>query len=93
MESENEKNLHSPQNRQAEVGEVVQIRPTDDAGPFGGCFLIVEKVKKWGVQGAIFVPTPEGPTVAYYRCTHDQYLVIGDAVFTPQFGEYGIKII
>ncbi|MGH9146680.1 MAG: hypothetical protein ACRD1Q_08225 [Vicinamibacterales bacterium] len=50
-----------------EVGDVVQIDPTLD-GRFGGCFLLVTKVRSWGVAGYVVMP---GKGAVYHRIDTD----------------------
>lgn len=68
--------------------DIVQIKPETDP-VFGSCMLTVLKVKAWGVQGYVSVPTSEGVREAYYRCKHTDYVNTGGStpyipdVFTP----------
>ena len=57
------------------VGDVVQIRPNEREN-FGGCFMVVEEVKSWGLMGYCQVPAGG---VAYYRVRAPDYYRIGRA--------------
>lgn len=60
----------------ATQGDVVQICP--ESNPvFGGCMLIVEEVKTWGVKGYVAIPASPLPQSAYLRVKHDDYEVVG----------------
>jgi hypothetical protein len=58
-----------------QINDVMQIDPAHD-GMFGGCFMIVTEVKKWGVQGYVQIP---GKGQAYYRCAWENCYLIGNA--------------
>jgi len=58
-----------------EANDVVQIVPEHE---WGGCFLLVTKVKSWGIQGYVQVPL-NGQ--AYIRLKHEDYVKIGKAEF------------
>lgn len=66
-------------------GDVVQIDPAHGL-MWGGCFLLVEEVKSWGVQG--FVPMPERadkpPGCAHLRVPWKHMELVGTAVFVPR---------
>lgn len=64
-------------------GDVVQVDPGHDQW-FGGCLLVVEEIKPWGVQGYVSVPSPGGPGRAYYRCPNGQFAFVGRAVWFPE---------
>jgi hypothetical protein len=55
------------------VGDVVQIDPTHDVR-FGGCFLVVTKVRAWWVAGYVTIP---GGREVYYRIDIDAIARIG----------------
>lgn len=59
-------------------GDVVQINKYSDE-VFGGCFLVVEKTRPWGVQGYVQTPSNEGETLAYYRAGNGKFKKIGRA--------------
>lgn len=63
------------------VNDVVQINPAHDAR-FGGCFLLVEEVKSWGVLGFVQIPgNAEQGGQAYYRLPWNGGDYVGKAVF------------
>ena len=65
-----------------EVGMVIQIDPSLD-GHFPACFMVVSEVKgTWGVMGYIEIPGEDG--VAWYRCSHENYEVVGWATWTAE---------
>lgn len=73
----------------ASIRDVVQINPESQLAPndgfFAACFMIVEEIKEWGVQGYIFAPNgPRGkdPGRAYYRAKWDDIEHVGRAVWT-----------
>jgi hypothetical protein len=41
--------------------------------------MTVEGVKSWGVTGYVTVPDKEKAKAAFYRCAHENFLVIGRA--------------
>lgn len=57
------------------VGYVVQIDPMHDTH-FGGCFMVVEEMKAWGIKG--FVKGP-GAGLYPYRVAYDAIKPIGPA--------------
>ena len=59
------------------IGDVVQIHPASD-DRFGGCLMIVEKIKSWGYQGYVAIPGEDGP-VAYYRVDKENAERVGRA--------------
>ena len=59
---------------------MVQIDPTHDPR-FGGCFMLVEEVKSWGVQGFVKLPA-QGD--AYYRVPFEHCMRIGTAEWVPE---------
>jgi len=62
------------------VGDVVQIDPAHDE-KFGGCFMLVEEVKGWGLVGFVQVP---GSGRAYYRVPYEKCFQIGMAQWAPE---------
>jgi hypothetical protein len=58
-----------------ELNDVVQIDPKH-ANVFGGSFMIVTEIYKWGVQGYVQIP---GKGQAYYRCRYEYLSRIGAA--------------
>jgi hypothetical protein len=60
-----------------ERGDIIQIRP--DAH-WGGCLLLVEEVKSWGIQGYVEIPMKGR---AYLRVPHEDYEIVGRASWVP----------
>jgi hypothetical protein len=58
-------------------GDIVQI--TDQQERWFQALLVVEEVRRWGVQGHALVPGPNGVQRAYYRVAHDRYQLVGTA--------------
>lgn len=58
------------------VGSVIQVKETVPA--WGGCLMIVQEVKEWGVQCYMRLPGREMKTT-YLRLNHSEYYVIGEA--------------
>lgn len=56
-------------------GSIIQIDPDYDE-LFGGCLMIVTEEKPWGAQGYFDVP---GKGRAYYRCKHENGVLVGNA--------------
>ena len=69
--------------RAFKAGDVVQLDPQLDT--FGGCFLVVTDVYKWGVMGYVTVPGKDG--VAYYRAEYGMLQYIGHAEWVVGDGE------
>lgn len=67
-----------------QVGSVVQIDPEHDP-KFGGCFMVVDELKSWGVQGYVQIPGHRGGQ-AYYRCPFESMAFIGQAEWEIQHG-------
>jgi len=66
----------------AQVDDVIQIAPEHD-DVFGGTFAIVQEVKGWGVSlCSVAVP---GKGMAYFRVPHGRYVVVGRAMWSPEF--------
>lgn len=61
-----------------QANDVVQIIPTHK---WGGCFVLVTEVKKWGIQGFVQIPM-QGQ--AYIRLNLGEYEKIGTAIFIPR---------
>ena len=59
------------------VGSVIQVKETIPA--WGGCLMIVDEVKEWGVQAGMRLPNREMRTT-YLRLNHSEYYYIGEAV-------------
>lgn len=63
-------------------GDVIQI--TDQAHPWYPALLIVDEVKRWGVQAYVVVPKSndgnQWPSLAYNRLTYDQIAQVGPAL-------------
>ncbi len=60
------------------LGDVVQIVPEYNER-FAGCFMVVDEVKPWGVQG--YVQNAGIVGQAWFRCAWDGMQFIGHAVF------------
>ena len=58
------------------VGSVIQVKETVPA--WGGCLMIVQEVKDWGVQCYMRLPAREMQTT-YLRLNHSEYYLIGSA--------------
>tara|TARA_R100001086_G_C11777443_1_gene242650 strand:- start:100 stop:333 length:234 start_codon:yes stop_codon:yes gene_type:complete len=56
------------------VGDVVQIKPEHDE-VFGGCLMVVTDPRAWGAQGYVSIPQSGGATVAYYRCSTENFVL------------------
>lgn len=59
------------------VGSVIQVK--EDIPAWGGCLMIVDEVKQWGVQVYMRIPGGRGVKTAYLRLRHDEYYYIGEA--------------
>lgn len=59
------------------VGTVIQVKETIPA--WGGCLMIVDEVKEWGVQASMRLPQKE-MRVTFLRLNHSEYYVIGDSM-------------
>lgn len=55
--------------------DIVQIVPEHN---WGGCLLVVDEVKSWGIQGYVEIPL-KGQ--AYIRIKNGEFEVVGRAVF------------
>lgn len=79
----------SGQQRQIQVGDVVQINPETGKQMFAGCFMIVTEVKSWGVQGAIACPQAGSPGQAFFRANYADIVLVGAAPFrfAEDFGD------
>ena len=60
--------------------------PEHDPGRFGGCFLVVTEVKRWGVQGYV-TPLPNEGGQAFYRVAFDKIVRIGRAEWALDRGD------
>ena len=58
------------------VGSVIQVKETIPA--WGGCLMIVDEVKQWGVQCYMRIPGRKIQT-ATLRLNHSEYYYIGEA--------------
>lgn len=58
------------------VGSVIQVKETVPA--WGGCLMIVEEVKKWGVTALMRIPGREMKTT-FLRLNHSEYYYIGES--------------
>ena len=61
------------------AGDVVQIKPEHD-DVFRGCLMVITEPRAWGAQGYISIPKPSsegGATVAYYRCSSENFIKRG----------------
>jgi hypothetical protein len=61
----------------AERGDVIQIAPDKH---WGGCLLIVDEVRDWGVQAFVEIPLRGR---AFLRVPHEDYEVVGKAPWVP----------
>lgn len=59
-------------------GDVVQVSPEHDER-FAACFLVVDEVKSWGVEGYVQNAGTEGQ--AWYRCPWEGMEFVGHAAF------------
>lgn len=65
------------------AGDVVQINPdlaaTENNLMFAGCFMVVQEIRTWGVQGYVLIPRDRKtwPGAAYYRAKWDQIKLVG----------------
>jgi hypothetical protein len=59
------------------AGDIVQLAPDSDA-TYGGCLMIVEKPKVWGVQGYILLPRGER---LYWRAEWNEFALVGKCVW------------
>lgn len=64
--------------RTLEQGDVVQLDP-DHYDMFGGCLVIVDEPKEWGMQGYVLIPIERGkfPARAYIRATWEHMEFVG----------------
>lgn len=64
---------------------VVQINEKSPDVMWQGCFVQVDEVKTWGVQGWVNIPQTKGEPSgnAYIRLNWDQIDYIGQAVMVP----------
>jgi hypothetical protein len=71
--------------RKVKVGDVVQLDPDLVRNKsLAACFMVVEEVKDWGVQGYIRVPgeTRDAfPRRAYYRADHTEFEIVGSTIW------------
>jgi hypothetical protein len=71
--------------RELQVGDVVQIDPTKEGCFFRGALMIVTEPKSWGAQG--YFPAEftreEMPKRAYYRASWAEMEYVGSAVWIP----------
>lgn len=69
-------------------GDVVQLDPTQtDNTAFAGCFLTVEEVKTWGIQGFVQALGESRDSIgsrAYYRAEWGTFMKIGKAEWVPK---------
>jgi hypothetical protein len=62
------------------VGDVIQLDPAAHEA-FGGCLLIVEEVRTWGLVAAALIPQGGGPAHAPYRVAWGAFARIGPAAW------------
>jgi hypothetical protein len=68
-----------------EVGDVVQIDPTLEDSFFGGCFMLVTKLKSFGAMGFIAMPGKRGMLEqAYYRAKWEEMELVGKATWVSR---------
>jgi len=73
------------ENRDLEIGDVVQIKP-ESHERFGGCFMVVTVPTAYGAQGYIVVPGEKG--VAYHKCAFGDIEFVGRAKWVlKQYGK------
>ena len=63
------------------VNDVIQVNDSIPNSSWIGCLMIVSEVKNWGVIAYLRVPTQGN---AYLRLRHNEYEVIGKAVFVSK---------
>jgi len=67
-------------------GSVVQLSPEDCGNPmFGGCFLLVDEVRTWGVIGFVQALGENGCRggQAWYRAKWEEFEYCGEAQWVP----------
>lgn len=69
------------------VGDVVQLDP-DHYDMFGGCLVLVEEPKPWGMQGYVLIPIEREklPARAYIRATWEHMEFVGHATWRRDDG-------
>lgn len=70
------------------VGSVIQVR--ENVPAWGGCLMIVEEVKEWGVQVSMRLPG-KGMQLTYLRLKHGEFYYVGMAALTFE-GKEELKI-
>lgn len=58
------------------VGSVIQVKETIPA--WGGCLMIVDEIKSWGVKCSMRLPGRDNIYTAL-RLNHSEYYYIGEA--------------
>lgn len=56
-----------------QVGDVIQVKETIPA--WGGCLMIVDEVKQWGIQCIMRLPG-RNPRITALRLSHSEYYPI-----------------
>lgn len=59
------------------VGSVIQVK--ESIPMWGGCLMIVQEVKPWGVQCYMRLPFQGELRTTYLRLNHSEYYLIGEA--------------
>jgi len=64
--------------------DIVQI--IDEKHHWFPCLIIVDEIKKWGIQGYITLPTnkEEPNSDAYIRLENNKYEIVGHAVIVSK---------
>lgn len=72
-------------NATVKKGDVVQLDPDLVRNKaLAACFMVVEEVKDWGVQGYVRVPgetRDDFPRRIYYRADHTEYERVGESIW------------
>ena len=79
-------NVNDANGSKLKVGDVVQIDPQHDER-FGGCFMLITKLKQWGTLGFVQIPGNSGGQ-AFYRCPTKAGVLIGQAEWVTQDEEH-----
>ena len=58
------------------IGDVIQVKETVPA--WGGCLMIVDEIKDWGVQAVMRLPG-RNPRLTALRLNHSEYYSVGEA--------------
>ena len=66
------------------VNDVIQVNDAVKNSQWTGCLMIVDEVKDWGVLAYLHIPMQGN---AYLRLRHNEYEIIGRAVFASKSSE------